>query len=176
MRATLQNTGQTISLAIFFTIVLEELAGSLPHALSAAVVSAGAPTTLAYLFSKIPPTGALFAAFLGYNPVSSILSQLPASQVSQLSSTTLATLTGTHWFPTVIAGPFMSALGASFYIGAGISLVAAVSSALRGRVYIYDTEKEITAQANPPNVKMPQVTRAGDSAKERKQVSGGGDS
>ncbi len=173
MRATLQNTGQTISLAVFFTIVLEELAGSLPRALSEAAAGAGAPTAIAYLFSKIPPTGALFAAFLGYNPVSSILSQLQASQVSQLSSATLATITSTHWFPTVIATPFMNALGASFYIGAGISVVAAVSSAFRGRVYIYDTEKESISQTRESNLKTPQIAPVGGAAQEQKQANNG---
>jgi MFS family permease len=152
MRATLQNTGQTISLAIFFTIVLEILAGKLPSVLSSAVVSAGAPSALAYAFSKIPPTGALFAAFLGYNPVASILQQLPPSIRSAIPSSALNVLTGKHWFPTVIASPFMQALSVSFYIGAAISLVAAVSSALRGRVYIYDANREVEQQ--PLNNKL----------------------
>jgi MFS family permease len=173
MRATLQNTGQTISLAVFFTIVLEGLAGSLPSALSEAATGAGAPIAIANLFSKIPPTGALFAAFLGYNPVSSLLSQLQASEVNHLSSATLATITSTHWFPTVIATPFMNALGVSFYIGAGISLVAAVSSALRGRVYIYDTEKESIPQARESNVKMSQIAPVGGAAQEQKQANNG---
>ncbi|MEM3670254.1 MAG: MFS transporter [Thermoprotei archaeon] len=148
MRATLQNTGQTVSLAIFFTIVLQVLAGKLPTALSSAILSAGAPTALAVAFSKIPPTGALFAAFLGYNPVSSILSELPATLASSIPASTLSVLTGKYWFPTVIASPFMAALSVSFYIGAAISVVAAVSSALRGKVYIYDAEKEITSASS----------------------------
>src|SRR5208283_675931 len=68
MRATLQNTGQTVSLAIFFTVIITGLSNGLPSAMT----SAGVPQ-LAGAFSSIPPTSALFAAFLGYNPVQSIL-------------------------------------------------------------------------------------------------------
>ena len=73
MRATLQNTGQTVSLAIFFTVIITGLSNSLPSALSNAMTSAGVPQ-LAGAFASIPPTSALFSAFLGYNPMQSILS------------------------------------------------------------------------------------------------------
>ncbi len=131
MRATFQNVGQTISIAIFFTIVLSALSGSLPSALSSAATNANAPQ-LATAFKNIPPTGAMFAAFLGYNPVQSILASLPASLVNTLSPTVLANLTSNSFFPNAIAPAFVSALRVAFYIGAGISAVAALISLLRG--------------------------------------------
>jgi len=131
MRATLQNLGQTVSLAIFFTIVLSALSGSLPSALSTALQNAGAGQ-LSQVFSSIPPTSALFAAFLGANPVGSILSALPQSTVSTLSQQTISYLTGKVFFPTAIAPAFMNALRLAFYIGVLLSLIAAVSSHLRG--------------------------------------------
>jgi MFS family permease len=148
MRATLQNSGQTVSLAIFFTIIITGLSSSLPSALSNAMVSAGTPQ-LAQAFGSIPPTSALFAAFLGYNPVQSILSGLPSSVVNQIPSTTLAKLTGQTFFPTAIAPAFMSALRLSFYIGAALSLAAALASLLRGKKYIHEIEqaKEMTKNA-----------------------------
>ncbi|MGA2875792.1 MAG: MFS transporter [Nitrososphaerales archaeon] len=142
MIATVQNVGQTISTMIFFTIIITSLAGSLPGALKSAVVSAGAPLQLGQVFASIPPTNALFAAFLGYNPVQSILSGLASNPqlsglINSLSASTLSTLEGKHWFPTVIAPPFMSALAMSFYLAAALSFAAAVVSALRGRAYIH---------------------------------------
>ena len=44
MRATIQNSAMTISQAVFFTIIIVSLSGSLPGALSTAVTSAGVPT------------------------------------------------------------------------------------------------------------------------------------
>lgn len=155
MTATVQNVGQTISLTIFFTIIITALAGSLPNALSSAIVSAGGPAQLGLAFGSIPPTSALFAAFLGYNPVQSIFSSMAsnphlASLISSLSSSTLSTLEGKQWFPTAIAHPFMSSLAISFYIAAGLSFVAAIASVLRGRAYIYDqTSKAEILSAEP---------------------------
>ncbi len=131
MRATLMNLGQTLSLAIFFTIVLSALSGSLPSALATAVQNAGAGQ-LAQVFSAIPPTSALFAAFLGANPVGSILHALPNATVSTLSPQTVNYLTGKVFFPTAIAPAFMSALQLAFYIGVVLSVVAAAASLLRG--------------------------------------------
>ena len=72
MRATVQNTGMTASTAVFFSIVLVALGASLAPALTAAVTGAGAPQ-LASAFTSLPPTAALFAAFLGYNPIGSLI-------------------------------------------------------------------------------------------------------
>jgi hypothetical protein len=138
MRATLQNAGQTISLAAFFTIIITGLSSGLPGALSGAMTNAGVPQ-LAGAFSSISPSSALFSAFLGYNPMQSILSDPRlASIVSQIPPTTYAYLTGKTFFPTAIAPAFVSALDLSFYIGAALSLAAALASFLRGKVYIHE--------------------------------------
>jgi len=137
MRATLQNTGQTMSLAVFFTVIITGLSGSLPNALSNAMTSAGVPQ-LANAFTSISPTSALFSAFLGYNPMQSILAvpQL-ASIVAQIPAQTLSLLEGQTFFPNAIAPAFISALDLSFYIGAALSVAAAVASLLRGKRYIH---------------------------------------
>jgi EmrB/QacA subfamily drug resistance transporter len=132
MRATLQNVGQTMSLAIFFTIILAALAGSLPNALSSAASAANAPPQVISAFSKISPTSALFAAFLGYNPIGTILQSLPQSIVSAIPQSTLSTLQGNTFFPNAIAPAFMASLRITFYIGAALSVVAAIASSLRG--------------------------------------------
>ena len=140
MRATLQNTGQTVSLAIFFTIIITGLSSSLPNALTKAMTAAGVPQLSQY-FTSIPPTSALFAAFLGYNPVQSILAGVPSSVVNLIPQATLAKLTGQIFFPTSIAPAFMSALQLCFYIGAALSIAAAIASLLRGEKYIHGEEK-----------------------------------
>jgi EmrB/QacA subfamily drug resistance transporter len=132
MRATIQNSASTISQAVFFTIIIVSLSATLPGALSAAVTNAGASPQLAQVFSSTPASGALFGAFLGYNPVATILHSLPASLVSTIPQTTLNYLTGSTFFPNAISGPFMIALREAFIIGAAMCIVAAVCSALRG--------------------------------------------
>lgn len=147
MRATLQNAGQMASVAMFFAIIIGALTGSLPNAFAGALNQAGA-SQIAPAFAKIPPTGALFAAFLGYNPVQSILAQLPAQLVGSIPPSTLAYLTGTTFFPVTIAAPFMGALQLSFFIGAGLALVAALVSVLRGEVYIHEVEERRRREAD----------------------------
>lgn len=138
MRATLQNAGQTLSLAAFFTIIITGLSSGLPGALAGAMASAGVPQ-LSGAFSSISPSSALFSAFLGYNPMQSILADPRlASAVSQIPATTYTYLTGQTFFPTAIAPAFVSALDLSFYIGAALSMAAALASFLRGRVYIHE--------------------------------------
>ncbi|MEM3684922.1 MAG: MFS transporter [Conexivisphaerales archaeon] len=146
MRATMQNTGQTISLAVFFVIIIGALTQNLPQVLSSALVTVGAPQ-LAPIFSHISPTGALFAAFLGYNPMSSVLQQISSmgdpQLVNSIPPSVINTLTSTTWFPNAIAPAFMSALKLSFYVGAALSLVAAIFSALRGNPFIYELHHKI---------------------------------
>lgn len=137
MLATLQNTGQTVSLAIFFTVIVAGLSGTLQGSLSSALASAGVPQ-LASSFTSISPTSALFSAFLGYNPMVSILTQPQlASTVAQIPQATLSYLEGESFFPHAIAPAFISALDLSFYIAAVLSVLGAVASFLRGRVYIH---------------------------------------
>ncbi|MGA2198573.1 MAG: MFS transporter [Nitrososphaerales archaeon] len=149
MRATLQNTGQTVSLAIFFTVIITGLSGSLPNALSNAMTSAGVPQ-LASAFTSISPTSALFSAFLGYNPVQSILA-LPqlSSVVSQIPPSITTYLEGQTFFPNAIAPAFMSALDLSFYIGAALSIAAAVASLLRGQKYMYRAKEQAAPTPAP---------------------------
>jgi MFS family permease len=146
MRATLQNTGQTVSLAIFFTIIITGLSSSLPNALSKALTTppAQVPQQALALLNTIPPTSALFAAFLGYDPMGSILSTLQTkfpSVYSLIPHSTVIFLEGQKFFPTAIAPAFMSALQLCFYIGAALSIVAAIASLLRGERYIHEEER-----------------------------------
>ena len=144
MMSTIMNTAFTASMAIFFTIVIIGLTQRFPDAMTASLTSIGA-VHLAPILSSIPPTAALFSAFLGYNPVNAILAALPVQIVAMIPHTTLHTLTGTTWFPSTLANAFIPSLRTSFYIGALLSAVAAILSALRGEKYIHEDEVLKTA-------------------------------
>ncbi|MGP6239803.1 MFS transporter [Cuniculiplasma sp. SKW4] len=138
MRSTLQNTGQTMSMGIFFTIVIVYLTRLLPGAFTTSLSTAGAPILIP-VFTNIPPTSALFSAFLGYNPVETILETGGLSQLATLiPPAVLKTLEGKIWFPTSIAGSFMSSLRVTFYAGSLIFVVGAILSLLRGKRVVYE--------------------------------------
>ena len=142
MRATLQNCGQTISQAIFFAIIIISLNTTLPVALSTAVTNAGASTQIASAFSQVPASGALFAAFLGYNPVRTLLHTMGPTVAAAIPQNTLSILTGQSFFPNAISTPFMTALTEAFIIAAVLCFLAAAFSALRGKKYVYSESKD----------------------------------
>ena len=139
MMYTINNTAQTASMAIFFTIIIIGITQRFPEAMTSSLSSIGA-VYLAPALSNIPPTAALFSAFLGYNPVDAILTALPAPLVAHIPQTTLNTLTGTTWFPQTLQNAFVPSLRTSFYIGALLSVIAAILSVLRGEKYIHEHE------------------------------------
>jgi MFS family permease len=139
MMTTVMNTAFTASMAMFFTIVIVGITQRFPEAITSSLVAIGA-VKLAPIMSNIPPTGALFSAFLGYNPVESILSNLPVNVVAAIPAATKTTITGTTWFPSAFATAFMPSLKISFYIGAALCALAAILSALRGETYIHGAE------------------------------------
>ena len=141
MMSTLMNSGFVISMGMFFTIIVVGLTKEFPAALSLSLTNAGAAQLIPAM-SAIPPTGALFAAFLGYNPVQMILTGLPASVTAGITHATMATLTGVTWFPTTLAGAFMPSLALTFYVGALISLISAVLCAMRGKRYVHELDSE----------------------------------
>ena len=162
MRATMQNTGQTASMGIFFTILIVSMASGLTGAFTSAMssvpsLSSAQAVSLGTIFGQLPPTGALFSAFLGYNPVQTILSALSAAGpngaalVGSLSGPSVnymegLTAAGKTWFPTAIAPAIMSALRLAFYFGAAMAGLAAVFSVLRGKIYIYELNEKVPSE------------------------------
>ncbi|AKA48186.1 MFS transporter [uncultured archaeon] len=145
MRATLMNAGMTVSIGLFFTVVIVALSSGLPSAFSTSLTNAGAPELTKY-FNNIPPTAAMFSAFLGINPVSTIIGSLSPAVASHISSSTLTLLTSKTWFPHAIAPAFMSALHIAFFIGMLLAGIAAATSYMRGGIYIH--EDVVTPQGN----------------------------
>lgn len=147
MRATFQNAGSPLSLGVFFTIIVLGLSSTLPHAIQNGLMQGGVPVQAAAGASHLPPTGALFAAFLGYNPMESLI---PGPVLQQLSPATQSNLLGTSFFPNLISTPFMDALRLVFYFSAALCLLAAVFSYLRGKRYVYDEQTQSQPQRNQP--------------------------
>jgi hypothetical protein len=85
------------------------------------------------------PTNALFSAFLGYNPMGSILSSMDQHLVSTIPQQIVITLTSRYWFPRTLQQAFMPALQLAFRIGAVLAGTAAVLSAMRGQRYVHET-------------------------------------
>jgi MFS family permease len=141
MLATLQNAGQQVSMAIFFTIIIVSLSVGLTGSVSGALTAAqvGAPDN-GILTSVVAanPTGALFGAFLGENPMNILLagaSGLPGWV--PLSPAVTQTLTQPHFFAQAISTAFKSALSEAFVFAGSITGVAALISAFRGERFVY---------------------------------------
>ena len=136
MRATFQNSGMVLSIGIFFSLMVVGLSSALPHTLYDGLTANGVPAPTAHGIAALPPVGVLFAAFLGYNPVQSLLG--PSGTLAHLSPAHQAALTGRSFFPQLISGPFHHGLVVVFGMAIAMSLVGAVASLSRGGRYVHD--------------------------------------
>lgn len=135
MLATFSNSASVLSIGVFFTLMIVGLAASLPHTLQAGLVAHDVPAADASRISHLPPVATLFASFLGYNPMGTLLGPhvlhaLPAGQS--------AALTGREFFPHLISPPFHTALVYAFVFAIVACLVAALASLLRGGKYHHE--------------------------------------
>ena len=131
MRATFQNSGTSLSIGVFFSLMIVGLASSLPHTLSSGLQAQGVPAHVAGQVAALPPVATLFAAFLGTNPIGHLLA--PYGVLDKLPAHNVSVLTGNRFFPSLISGPFHHGLAIVFGTAAGMALVAAAASALRGK-------------------------------------------
>jgi MFS family permease len=138
MVATFQNSAMVLSIGVFFTLIILGLSSTLPTALYSGLVAHGVPVKDAMKVSHLPPTGALFAAFLGYNPMKELLG--PTGAFHHLSHAQASLLTGRKFFPKLISPPFMSGLREAFDFAAVACLIAAIASWLRGGKFVYSEE------------------------------------
>jgi MFS family permease len=135
MRATFQNAGFVLSIGLFFSLMIAGLAARLPTTLYSGLTANGVPPATAERIANLPPVGSLFAAFLGYNPIRTLLG--PAA-LARLSPAQAANLTGTSFFPRLIAEPFRHGLAIVFLAALVMSVVAAGASWLRGGRYVHE--------------------------------------
>jgi MFS family permease len=136
MRSTFQNSGMSLSIGIFFSLMIAGLASSLPRTLTGGLTAQGVPLPVATQVSHLPPVSTLFAALLGYNPVQNLLA--PSGVLKHLPAHNVAVLTGKEFFPHLISAPFHHGLVIVFTAAAIMSASGAVISLLRGKQFYYD--------------------------------------
>jgi MFS family permease len=135
MRGTFFNSGTSLSIGIFFSLMIVGLASTLPGTLSSGLQHQGVSGQVAHQVAQLPPVASLFAAFLGYNPIERLLG--PTGALDRVSAHQAATLTGGEFFPQLISGPFHSGLVIVFTAAAVMSVIGALASLLRGGRYVH---------------------------------------
>ncbi|GAC1386678.1 MAG: MFS transporter [Marmoricola sp.] len=134
MAGTVLNGGSSLSIGIFFSLMVVGLASSLPSALYSGLASNGVAHAAATQVSQSPPVGSLFAAFLGFNPIQTMLDGVGV----HVSST--SPLVGKEFFPHLISGPFHDGLVEVFVAAAIMSVIAAVASFVIGEHFVHPGE------------------------------------
>ena len=144
MRVTFAQTGLPLSMGLFFTLLVFGLNDKVPSAMFHGLLAHGVPVATATQLSHLPPLGYIFAAFLGYNPLKSllgpaVLGHLPAGQA--------AAITGRSFFPQLIGPSFKDALVLILSFAVVMCVIAAIASALRGEKFIHVDEESIAQKA-----------------------------
>ena len=141
MNQTFQNSAQVLSIGIFFTLMIIGLAATLPTSLTAGLHAHGVPAATATRVAHLPPVSVLFAAFLGYDPLRTLIGP---GVIAHLSAANATALTNRNFFPNLIAEPFQSGLHKAFAFAICACLLAALMSWSRGRRYVA-TESRVAA-------------------------------
>jgi EmrB/QacA subfamily drug resistance transporter len=134
MRATLINVGNPLSMAIIFSLMVIGLNASLPTVMYNGLIQHDVPAQMATQLAGAPPVGYLFAAFLGYNPLRTLI---PPSILSALPAEQAATITSRAFFPQLISGAFHHGLVVLLVFSIVICLIGAGASWIRGGKYVY---------------------------------------
>ena len=124
MAATFMNSAMVLSIGIFFSLMIVGLSGGLHDSLYTGLTQHGVSHAAATKAADLPPVSTLFAAFLGYNPVQTLL----GSSIHSVPAAQQHILLGHSFFPSVISAPFAHALSAAFIFGLVAMLVAAFAS------------------------------------------------
>jgi MFS family permease len=130
MRGTFFNAGSSLSIGIFFSLMVVGLARNLPQTLGAGLRAHSVPAGVADQIAGLPPVGSLFASFLGYNPIGALLE--PSGVLSRLPAADAADLTGKTFFPQLVSGPFHDGLVVVFIAAALMMVIGAIASVLTG--------------------------------------------
>jgi MFS family permease len=135
MRSVFQNSGMSLSIGIFFSLMIAGLASTLPRTLSSGLRAQGVPAAVAAHIANLPPVSTLFSALLGYNPIKSLLT--PSGVLAKLPAHNAGVLTGKEFFPNLISGPFHHGLVIVFSAAIAMSVFGALISLLRGKQFVY---------------------------------------
>jgi MFS family permease len=139
MRLTLFNVGIPLSMGIIFSLMVIGLNASMPQTLYNGLVQNGIPGHIAQQIAAAPPIAYLFAAFLGYNPLGTLI---PSSILNALSAQQVSTITSRAFFPQLIAGAFHHGLVEIMIFSIVLCLIAAAASWLAGGKYFYREEEK----------------------------------
>jgi MFS family permease len=137
MRSTLINVGNPLSMAIIFSLMILGLNASVPTAMYNGLIQHGLPADVAQKLASAPPVGYLFASFLGYNPLATLV---PSSILQSLPPGQAATITSRAFFPQLIDEAFHRGLVEVLIFSIVMCLIAAGASWLRGGRYVYREE------------------------------------
>ena len=125
VRATFFNAGSSLSIGIFFSLMIIGLANTLPSAMSTGLQEQGVSAAVAHDVANLPPVGSLFAAFLGYNPIAELLAPSGALQQPGVNADVL---TGKTFFPQLITEPFHTGLTVVFIAAAVMMVIGLIAS------------------------------------------------
>ena len=134
MRSTFQNSGTALSIGVFFSLMIAGLASVLPDSLYDGLHRHGVPTAVAHHVASLPPVSSLFSALLGTNPVGHLLRS--GGVLQHLSPADRQALTGREFFPHLISAPFHHGLTIVCLVAAGLSVIGALASLMRGGRYV----------------------------------------
>jgi MFS family permease len=134
MRATTLNAGTVLSIGVFFSLMLLGLAASLPQSMEASLQAQAVPAAIAHQVAGAPPVASLFAAFLGYNPMSELI---PASVLQSLPPANAAAITGHEFFPGLMSAPYTLGLKFAFTFSLILNLIAAAASWRGGGKFVH---------------------------------------
>jgi MFS family permease len=157
MRSTFQNSGMSLSIGIFFSLMIAGLAATLPRTMTSGLRAQGVPVSVASHVAHLPPVSTLFSALLGYNPMRNLLG--PSGVLTRLPARNVAVITGNRFFPNLISGPFHHGLIIVFSAAIAMSLGGALISLLRGHQFYYD---DSTAVGKGPADVLPAAADDGD--------------
>ena len=153
MGAVSMNSAMVLSIGIFFTLIIVGLSGYLPTALFQGLTAHGVPAAAARKMADLPPTSSVFAAFLGYNPVESLLG--PSGALAHLTKAQQVFLTGRSFFPTLIATPFKHGLDEALDFAVACCLLAAGASSMLGKKYVHAPSNENGATVDGTSAMAP---------------------
>ena len=157
MTGTFQNAGNSLSIGVFFSLMIAGLATTLPQALSAGLKAHHVGSAVVTAAANTPPVGNLFAAFLGYNPIQALLTGVKNGTVG-IPAHDLAVLTGHTFFPQLISDPFHAGLIIVFVTAAILSVVGALASLFMGGKYVHaDTVPVKTVEIGEPAKELSDV-------------------
>jgi len=137
--STFQNSGQVLSIGIYFSLMIIGLSAKLPHALYTGLTAHGVTVATATRISHLSPVSTLFASLLGANPVRALLG---SHALAHLTHAQVAALTGRRFFPSLISPAFAGALTAALRFSFAAYVIAAAASWLRGGTYRWSEQAE----------------------------------